>query len=130
MFPRIILASRSVDSSASKRVPLTVPAVPIGMKTGVSMTPRLVLIVPVLASSQFAVTVKLIGGFILILVSSGLVLAFAALLVAFDNSQGRPKEVELFAKPILQVALIREMQAGLSAGSENHKRGRAHRNLG
>ena len=32
-----------VDSSSSKRIPFTVPAVPTGMKTGVSITPRRVV---------------------------------------------------------------------------------------
>src|SRR3954462_4820887 len=39
----MIRASISAPSSSSKRVPLTVPAVPTGMKTGVSITARRVV---------------------------------------------------------------------------------------
>src|SRR6185503_5827834 len=53
----MILASSS-DSSASKRMPLTVPAVPTGMKTGVSIWPRRVVNTPARASPDWASTVK------------------------------------------------------------------------
>ena len=39
MLPRMIRASSSGDSNSSKRIPFTVPAVPTGMKTGVSISP-------------------------------------------------------------------------------------------
>src|ERR1041385_5450213 len=46
----MILASRSFDSSSSKRIPLTVPAVPTGINTGVSIFPRRVVNTPTRAS--------------------------------------------------------------------------------
>src|SRR5262245_32031422 len=51
-------ASSSGDSNSSKRVPLTVPAVPTGMKTGVSITARRVVSVAERASPSVAMTWK------------------------------------------------------------------------
>ena len=73
---------------------------------------------------------KLIGGFILISVFEWIrYLAFAALLVAFNNAQGRREEVELFAKTVLQMTLVRKMQPGLPARGEHDKRRRPHGDL-
>src|SRR5436189_6488172 len=55
-------ASNSSDSSSTKRIPLTVPAVPTGMKTGVSIIPRRVASAPARASPSWAINWKLIGG--------------------------------------------------------------------
>src|SRR5688572_3106138 len=60
-------ASRS-SSSHSYRTPFTVPCVPTGMKTGVSMTDRRVLIIPVRASPSCAGTSQLIDLSILLIV--------------------------------------------------------------
>src|SRR5438270_6364252 len=56
----MILASSS-SSSHSKRTPFTVPWVPTGIKTGVSITERLVVRMPVLASPSRAITCQSIG---------------------------------------------------------------------
>src|ERR1044072_3284260 len=50
----MIRASRSGDSSSSKRIPLTVPAVPTGINTGVSITARRVVSVAERASPSVA----------------------------------------------------------------------------
>src|SRR5580765_936024 len=54
----MIRASSSGDSSSSKRIPFTVPAVPTGMKTGVSILLRPVVITPARASPSRARTWK------------------------------------------------------------------------
>src|ERR1041384_3442957 len=54
-------ASNSGDSSASKRVPFTVPAVPTGMNTGVSIKERRVCNTPARASPSCATTCQLIA---------------------------------------------------------------------
>src|SRR5687767_168762 len=56
-----MMRASSSFSSHSKRTPLTVPCVPTGIKTGVSITERLVLSMPARASPSLADTVQLIG---------------------------------------------------------------------
>src|SRR6185369_160967 len=63
----MILASSSF-SSHSNRTPLTVPWVPTGIKTGVSITERLVVRKPVRALPSRAVTCQSIGFSILMVV--------------------------------------------------------------
>src|SRR6185369_17810075 len=58
----MILASRSGDSSSSKRMPLTVPAVPTGINTGVSIWPRRVVNTPARASPFWASISNLFAG--------------------------------------------------------------------
>src|ERR1041385_1038290 len=57
----MIRASRSGDSSSAKRIPSRVPAVPTGMKTGVSIRARRVVSVAERASPSVAMILKLIG---------------------------------------------------------------------
>src|SRR5205085_2513982 len=57
----MIRASNSGASNASKRVPFTVPAVPTGIKTGVSINARLVCNNPTRASPSCATTCQLIA---------------------------------------------------------------------
>src|SRR6266516_1901261 len=60
----MICASSSADSRDAKRTHFTVPAVPTGMNTGVSMTPRCVVKKPARASSSRAMRSNWIGDLI------------------------------------------------------------------
>src|SRR5215213_2063540 len=121
----MIFASRSSDSSSSKRMPLTVPAVPTGMNTGVSITPRRVVNKPARASPDWAWSSNSIGAIRRVLpqrrkdAKENLdrliplrLCAFAGeLLMFFDNPQRRRKEVKLLPQTIQHVSLVREMQS-------------------
>src|ERR1041385_4150754 len=126
----MMLASSS-DSSASKRMPLTVPAVPTGMKTGVSIRPRRVVNTPARASPNLASILKL-SGFMKIFPANGQrrkeepqlsLCAFAGkLLVLLNDPERRREEIKLLTQTIQQVSLVRKMQSRLAPGRENHER--------
>src|SRR5215204_7072419 len=138
----MIFASRSGDSSASKRMPLTVPAVPTGIKTGVSMRPRRVVNTPARASPSFATTSNrnAVGVIELKKISrkgakknSNLSLRLCAFagkpLVFLDDSQRRREEVKLLAQAIHEVPFVGEVQSGFAAGRKNHESRRSQTNL-
>src|SRR6185503_1495251 len=148
----MIRASRSLASSSSKRMPFTVPAVPTGMKTGVSITPRRVVNRPARAWEEIDSTSKAMGSFV-----SGIPrnnhgelhktiqitnsdcgraaqqftcsLTPGPFLVPFDDSQRCRKEVELFTQAILHMSFVRKVNSRFAASRENYKRRWAHSNL-
>src|SRR5215203_5224279 len=118
----MILASTSSDSSASKRMPLTVPAVPTGMKTGVWICPRRVVNTPARASPSCASIWKRSALEIMVenknflaqrrkdaeenSILSLRLCAFAReLLMLLHDSQGRREEIKLLAQAIHQIPL-------------------------
>src|SRR6266571_2468445 len=150
----MIRASSSGASNSSNRIPFTVPAVPTGIKTGVSITPRRVVSKPERASPSRASTSKL-NGFVFIRnltaedaesvaeerrgfsqrplrspqPSRRLISSFSLRFMSFDDPDRRRKEIKLFAQAILQMAQKRKVQTSFASGSENHKRRRTHSNL-
>src|SRR5919205_2185161 len=110
----MILASRSDDSSSSNRMPLTVPPVPTGINTGVSITPRRVVNTPARASPTVASISNLIGAIKTISPAAAqrrnelvsplrLCAAAGVLLMLFDDPYRRREEIKLLAQTIQEI---------------------------
>src|SRR5829696_7497461 len=124
----MIFASRSSDSRASKRMPFTVPAVPTGINTGVSITPWRVVNTPARASPCWASMSKRNAG-IVTLISLRLCAFAGELLVFFNDPQRRRKEIKLLPQTVHDVPLVREMQSRFASRSKHDKRRRPHTDL-
>src|ERR1051325_11607987 len=110
------------------------------MNTGVSITPRLVVIAPARASPFCACTSKrnasddsnrsgVIGDDERQADSLSYKLTLLFLLVLFDESQRRRKEIELFTEPILKISLIGKMESRFTTSRKNNKRRRTDADL-